>query len=311
MTVAVLMSTFNGERYVVEQIQSILQQLPADGSLIIRDDGSTDGTISEIRKFCDARIQLIQGDNLGFAASFMHLLTKIPPSSTIILFSDQDDIWMPEKIETSRLRIDEKGPTPTLYCSALTLVTEYLKPFGRSPPWPRQPTFDNALVENIATGCTIALNRAAVSLILRTARPEMIRYHDWWCYLIVSAFGEVLYDPQPRIQYRQHRQNALGMSSGGGRYVRIMQAIKRQSWLAIMQIHIREFASDFGGDITPSQRKSLEYMSIRGVRDAIRVIFSITRRRQFLKDELLFRLLVLFEMVVRRDVPFDSAKMNS
>jgi glycosyltransferase involved in cell wall biosynthesis len=306
MAVAVLMSTYNGERFVEEQIVSILQQLPADGALIIRDDGSTDQTAVRIAAFQDDRITLVRGQNMGFASSFLCLLTMIPQSVSVAFFSDQDDVWEPTKIATCCARLSGKEAAPTLYCSGLLLVSEDLEPLGRSPLWPRKPDFDNALVENIATGCTIALNRAAISLVLRTARPEQIRYHDWWCYLVVSAFGEVLYDPEPLIKYRQHRQNALGMLPGGARYLRIMQAIKRQSWLAVMQIHLREFFLTFGSEITPSQKRSLDRMLIRGARDALRVIFSLERRRQFLRDELLFRLLVAFELTVRRDFPFAS-----
>ncbi len=308
MTVAVLMSTYNGEQFVEEQVISILEQLPSDGELVIRDDGSTDQTVARVAAIRDHRIRLLQGKNIGFASSFLCLLTTIRESSTFVFFSDQDDVWEPRKIATACARLSGQEDIPRLYCSGLLLVSEQLEPLGRSPLFLCQPSFDNALVENIATGCTVALNRAAVSLILRTSRPEQIRYHDWWCYLVVAAFGEVLYDPTPQIRYRQHAQNALGMSSGGGRYLRIMQAIRRQSWLSIMQIHLREFALSFGNEISASQRRSLDRMTIRGVRDAIRVIFSSERRRQFLRDELLFRLLVAFELVVRRDLPFASRR---
>jgi glycosyltransferase involved in cell wall biosynthesis len=306
MTVSVLMSTFNGERYVLDQIRSILVQLPPDGELVIRDDGSTDETLARIATIVDSRIRLIAGGNIGFARSFLQLVSAISSAATVVFFSDQDDVWDRTKIATSCAQFSVNETTPKLYCAGLLLVSERLEPLGRSPLWPQKPSFDNALVENIATGCTIALNRSAVSLILRTTRPDRIRYHDWWCYLVVSAFGEVVYDPETRIQYRQHSQNALGMSSGGGRYVRIMQAIKRQSWVSVMQSHLHEFASTFGDELTPSQRRSLDCMSIHTARDAIRVIFSRKRRRQFFRDELLFRLLVAFELVVRRDYPFKS-----
>lgn len=308
MTVVVLMSTYNGEIFLEEQVHSILEQLPEDGALIIRDDGSSDNTVAQITAIKDNRIQLLQGKNVGFAPSFLYLLTMIPDSSTVIFFSDQDDVWGPQKIATACKRFADRTEIPRLYCSGLLLVSEDLQSLGRSPLWPRGPSFDNALVENIATGCTIALNPAAVHLILRTSRPEQIRYHDWWCYLVVAAFGEVIYDPIPQIQYRQHSQNSLGMSAGGGRYLRIIRAIRRQSWLGIMQTHLHEFALCFKSEISASQRRSLDRMTIRGTCDAFRIIFSFERRRQFLKDELLFRLMVAFELVIRRDFPFASRR---
>lgn len=298
------MSTYNGASFVEEQISSILKQLPDNGALIIRDDGSTDKTVTKIVAIKDGRINLLQGKNIGFALSFLCLLKELPESSTVVFFSDQDDVWEPQKIAAGCKGLAGRNEIPRLYCSSLLLVSENLESLGRSPLWPRKPSFENALVENIATGCTVALNRAAVSLILRTSHPSQIQYHDWWCYLVVAAFGEVLYDPIPHIRYRQHTQNALGMSSGGRRYLRIIHAIKRQSWLSIMQVHLHEFASSFGGEISASQKRSIERMTIRGTRDALRVIFSLERRRQFLRDELLFRLMVAFELVARRDFPF-------
>lgn len=302
------MSTYNGEIFLEEQVRSILKQLPDDGVLVIRDDGSTDQTVAKITAFRDNRIRLLQGKNIGFASSFLCLLTMIPESSTVVFFSDQDDVWGPQKIATACAELADRAEIPRLYCSSLLLVSETLESLGRSPLWPHKPSFDNALVENIATGCTVALNRSAVSLILRTSRPEQIQYHDWWCYLVVAAFGEVLYDPTPQIQYRQHSQNSLGMLAGGARYLRIMQIIRRQSWLSIMQTHLLEFARSFGNEISASQKRSLDRMTIRSTRDALRVIFSLERRRQFLKDELLFRLMVAFELIIRRDLPFASRR---
>lgn len=302
------MSTYNGELFLEEQVHSILEQLPEDGILIIRDDGSSDQTVAKITTIEDSRIRLLQGKNIGFAPSFLLLLTMIPDSSTVIFFSDQDDVWRPKKIATACKKLADSPDIPRLYCSGLLLVSEDLQYLGRSPLWPRNPSFDNALVENIATGCTIALNRAAVDLILRTSRPDRIRYHDWWCYLVVAAFGEVIYDPTPQIQYRQHSQNSLGMSAGGGRYLRIIRAIKRQSWLGIMQVNLHEFALCFKSEISVAQRQSIDRMTIRSTCDAFRIIFSFERRRQFLKDELLFRLMVAFELVVRRDFPFASRR---
>jgi glycosyltransferase involved in cell wall biosynthesis len=193
------MSTYCGERFVVEQLQSILGQLPPDGSILVRDDGSPDGTADVIANFADHRIVLTRGENLGFGASFLTLLARVPRDADMVMFADQDDLWLPGKIDRAWQHLQPLADRPALYGSAQMLTDAELRPLHATPPWPRGPSLLNALTENIITGCTAALNRPAVELLQRGGVPEGVRFHDWWMYLVVSAFGTVVFDDQPTL----------------------------------------------------------------------------------------------------------------
>src|SRR5687767_4472450 len=208
------MSTYNGARFIREQLQSILQQLPPRGQIIVRDDGSRDGTVDEVGAVNDARITLLRGANLGFGRSFLTLLAHAPSDADMVMFSDQDDVWLPNKVERAWRHLRALDGQAGLYGSAQMLVDSALRPLYPTPPWPRGPSLTNALTENIITGCTAALNRPALELLQRAGVPDGVHFHDWWLYLVVSAFGSVVYDNQPALLYRQHGGNVIGHGAG-------------------------------------------------------------------------------------------------
>lgn len=211
--IAVILSTYNGEKYLAEQIESILAQDDADVSLLIRDDGSHDSTVALVRDFASRHpnIRCMTGPNKGITESFLMALNEADPRCQFFAFSDQDDVWDRRKlanaVETLRSTAD---PTlPLLYCSRLEVVDENLAHLAYTRPL-RDIGFKNALFQNVVSGCTIVMNRAARDLVLRGGTAQSILMHDWWCYLAVSAFGKVLYDDRPGIKYRQHANNQLG-----------------------------------------------------------------------------------------------------
>lgn len=243
-TVVVMMSTYNGEKYIKEQIQSIIGQLGDNDSILIRDDGSKDDTLRVIESIADPRIQLIHGDNLGFAQSFLWLLYHVDDRHSVYMLADQDDIWCNGKIANASQYIKD-SEEPRLYCSRLTLVDEELQVLGDSPSFRKAPSFQNAISENIATGCTIAINAAALNIIRRVdhsiLEKQPIHYHDWWLYLNISYYGQVFWDETSRILYRQHGKNSVGMAPGLRRYWKIWQAIQKTSWVKIMILQLRTF----------------------------------------------------------------------
>jgi glycosyltransferase involved in cell wall biosynthesis len=230
----VLMSTFNGERFVIQQIRSILEQLPPGGCIMIRDDGSSDATSALVAGLGDDRVSLLRGENIGFARSFLTLLQAVPSDADTVFFADQDDVWLPGKIDRARKALAGFSLHPALYCSAQMLANEQLLPFNVTPRWPRPPSFCNALSENIVTGCTAALNRTAMELVRRAGVPDRVRFHDWWLYLVISAFGTVVFDEEPTLLYRQHAGNQIGHGPGWwGRQLRILSFLRRYDWVGM------------------------------------------------------------------------------
>ncbi len=213
---AVLLSTYDGARYLPQQLESLLRQSFGRWTLLWRDDGSSDGTVAVMREFMQAaggdRCRAAGGPagHLGIAASFLALLRQVPPGTTAA-FADQDDVWLPEKLQRGALAL-AAGPAarPALYFARQQLVDEALAPLGLSPFRGRPTAFPASLTQNVATGCTVMLNPAAVALVAASDPPDGT-LHDWWSYLVVSAAGgRLIADPVPVMLYRQHRLNAVG-----------------------------------------------------------------------------------------------------
>jgi glycosyltransferase involved in cell wall biosynthesis len=215
MRVAVLLSTYNGERWLGEQLDSIFGQTVADVVVKVRDDGSSDGTLDVLGHY-EARhpqLQHARGPNLGAAQSFLTLLRGGDGSEAYAAFCDQDDVWEPDHLERALAALATAGEGPALWCSNVLVCDEQLRPLRRLDIVRRGPSFANALVENVASGTTIVLNRAAADLVA-AGPPEHPVMHDAWAYLVVSALGTVLYDPRPSVRYRLHADNTMGLSAG-------------------------------------------------------------------------------------------------
>lgn len=214
--VNVLMSTYNGEMYVRPQIISILNQKGVNSHLTIRDDGSVDDTVQIINYFSNMNdsITATVSHNLGVVSSFFQMLKESSSEFDYYAFADQDDVWCEDKLSAAiaKLKLCSNNETPTMYCSRVEYTDEYLKHLGYSKI-PVNICFDSALVENIAFGCTIVLNKLARDLLCSFPVPTCALMHDWWIYLAMIAMGKVVYDETPRIKYRQHSKNVVGFSN--------------------------------------------------------------------------------------------------
>lgn len=231
MRVAVLMSTYNGEKFIDEQIVSILKQLPAEGLLMVRDDGSTDKTVEKIRRMKDTRIQIEIGENIGFAKSFLTLLNETPRDREMVMFADQDDVWLDGKIQRAWDSLATSEGQASLYCSGQLITDEKLNILESSERITHQPSFRNAIAENIVTGCTAAINNQALQLMLRSGVPKHVQFHDWWLYLVISAHGSVIFDDKDLILYRQHEYNYMGRGVGWfGRNLKKIQYLRKNNW---------------------------------------------------------------------------------
>lgn len=295
--VSVLMSTYQGERFVRQQLESILSQLPPHGQIIVRDDGSRDGTADAVAALDDPRVTLIRGSNLGFGRSFLTLLARVPADADMVMFSDQDDVWLPDKIERAWRHLGELGNQAGLYGSAQMLVDTALRPLQPTPPWPRAPSLANALTENIITGCTAALNRPAVALLQRAGVPDGVYFHDWWLYLVVSAFGTVVYDSQPSLLYRQHGGNVIGHGAGWiGRQRGVLRYLLRNDWVGILHRQVGAFLQHYGDALPPPTRDWILRHFRRASGGAAfrwRLVFSARRWRQAFVGDVALRVLLV------------------
>jgi glycosyltransferase involved in cell wall biosynthesis len=299
MKVVVLMSTWQGERFVEEQLRSILQQLPESGSVIVRDDGSTDSTAARVEALADPRIRVIRGENIGFARSFFRLIHEAPDDADVVMLSDQDDVWLPTKIPRAVEHLAKHESRPALYFSRLRLVDEVLNPIGESPPWPRGPSMRNALVQNIAAGCTMAINRAGLALARAHGDLARVHFHDWWLYLVFSALGEVVADPEPTILYRQHAGNVIGTGPRIGRHLATLRFIRKTNWLDVMYRQAANFVATHGDKLDSQERRFIERHFGRDAGSMLRLAFAPVRMRQTLVDETLFRGLLLAGIVTQ------------
>lgn len=213
MNIQILMSTYNGEKYIRTQLNSILEQEYQDFDLLIRDDGSTDHTCEIIKEYAEnyPNITWYAGENLGVQKSFFDLILKANLEKDYYAFADQDDKWLPGKISRA-VSILEKYPkdVPVLYCSDKTIVNDKLEPLKVTVSRVmKQATFGNALVQDMCTGCTAVMSKSLLKII-RYKIPDYVIMHDWWFYLTATCFGEVFYDTESYILYRQHGNNTSG-----------------------------------------------------------------------------------------------------
>ena len=230
----ILMATYNGARFLSDQLNSFTQQTFVDWDLWISDDGSDDGTNSILRSYVKEQegshhVRIIDGPRAGFVLNFLNLTCSCENGSEFFAFSDQDDIWQVNKLQRA---VDwlEKVPSnvPALYCSRTEIVDEYARstlPPTYSPLMKVPPSFANALVQSIAGGNTMIFNKAAKDLIDNFGGPVDVPSHDWWLYLLVTGVGgKVYYDPEPSLLYRQHHKNVVGSNQSlGALFIRLKE----------------------------------------------------------------------------------------
>ena len=219
--IAILLATYNGEKYISEQIESILKQSYDNWNLYIHDDGSNDGTLEIIKKYQEKyprKIYVLESQKVGSAKNnFFYLMRNV--KAPYYMFCDQDDVWVSNKIELTieRMKKNEKSKIniPILIFSDLKVVDENLKIIS-----PKMSKYQNLnmyykdiyhlMLQNIVTGCTCMINDKCKELALKCKKVENIIMHDWWCGIIAVYFGKIDYIDIPLILYRQHTNNSVG-----------------------------------------------------------------------------------------------------
>mgnify|MGYP001361623119 CR=1 FL=1 len=215
--VAIILGFYNGNKYLIDQLDSIISQTHNSKQIFIFNDNSSE-KINLLNSYQNKKSNSIittinRKKNLGFAGNFLFGLRDVGSNFDYYAFSDQDDIWEINKIEKALNQISKLDTfKPVLYCSRTAYYTEDCsKEIGESKYFKNKKGFKNALIQNIAAGNTIVLNRSARDLVVESLICDKYISHDWWCYqLITAAGGEVIYDKKKSVRYRQHRQNLIG-----------------------------------------------------------------------------------------------------
>jgi glycosyltransferase involved in cell wall biosynthesis len=214
--VAILLCTYNGARFLAEQLDSLESQTHQNWFVIASDDGSTDQTLEILlqyqSKWPARKLTIRSGPQKDFCQNFLSLACDPNIRADYYAFCDQDDVWLPGKLQVALNNIvaNQSVDVPYLYCGRTKYVNENLKSCGMSPLFVFPPSFRNALVQSIAGGNTMVFNQSAKNLIKKVGVVD-VPSHDWWLYqLITGVEGEVFYDREPQLLYRQHEFALVG-----------------------------------------------------------------------------------------------------
>ncbi|MCB1385605.1 MAG: glycosyltransferase [Nitratireductor sp.] len=230
---AILLATYNGAAHLDEQLESLACQDHPVIDVYASDDRSSDGTLDILRRHADrwrkGRFEIIRREAgnagsphtgtskfshglSGSNANFMSLVRNTQIDAAWYAFCDQDDIWRPSKLSKAIAWLEHQpAAVPAMHCSRTLIIEEGGKPLRPSLRFARPPSFQNAIIQNIAAGNTIVMNHAAIEALRQHTRDGAFVSHDWWAYQLVTALGgKVHYDATPLTLYRQHQRNLIG-----------------------------------------------------------------------------------------------------
>ena len=288
----VLLSTYNGERYLEEQLDSIFAQDCGNVFVLARDDGSTDATQEILKRYQGDRLEWYTGGNLGPTQSFMDLVYHAPDSE-YYAFADQDDYWYPEKLGAG-IRYLEAQSEPALWYCRKRITDETLKTLGDGRDMYYEPLrVGFSLMKSTVAGCTMEFNRALRDKLLEY-HPQKIVMHDIWVLLVALALGTVGSTDQVYMDYRQHANNCLGGETS--RWRRGIDRIKS------IPGHISnrersemagELLNGYASQLQEQDRVQLERLVRRGFADRMHLVGSNYFNRESVLDTLCIKILIL------------------
>jgi hypothetical protein len=300
--VAILLSTFNGEQFLSDQLASFVGQSHTNWQVHWRDDGSGDATSRVMADFARDTGRCVvhpNGARLRATGSFLSLLrAALEGPAALFAFSDQDDVWLPDKLAHGATALGALPPNhPGLFFCGRTLVDATLTPVGQVLAPRRRPGFPTSLTQNLAPGCCMMLNRAAARLIDAAPVPEGA-WHDWWSYLVVSASGgTIIAGRTADILYRQHSDNLVGEPLSFWRRTR---GAARRGRVPFMNVFWHQIAALQSGAV-PLSPEAAETLAIidrsrrGGWLDRLRPLYLPGFVRQTWAETLLFRIWLLLE----------------
>ena len=266
MKLAVLMSTYNGEKYIREQLDSLLAQSLRPDLIYIRDDGSKDDTAAILEEYASENpfIKYYAGKNKGPAKSFWELICTCEKADYYAL-CDQDDVWFKDKLETAvKMLKQEDNSIPLLYCSKYTLTDGDLKPINSNvSELYNYSDFSHALIYHTAPGCTFVFNEEARKKIVKyDVEKEYCLIHDAIIHKVVTMFGKMILDNTSHMYYRQHGNNEIGMNANGfkvflGRVNRFLNGKIRN----YRSKTAKSLLNVYGNEVSPDKKKLLNIVA--------------------------------------------------
>lgn len=293
--VAVVMSTYNGAKYIKEQIDSILNQTYKNIELVIRDDGSSDNTVKIIESYQKkyANIKLITGKNLGFIKSFFELLRLV--EADYYSYADQDDVWMPNKIELAveeLNKLDDSKPNLSFgnsdyYDENMNLINEGEKH--------RKYSFIMALFACVTQGMTMTINKTTRDLIVKNP-PKTCFFHDWWTYLICVGMGNIAYSDVTTVKYRRMKTNATVEGQGYCRlFIWRIKNLLMNDGIKDIKRQMINYKKTYYNELSDENKKVLDLFSEQKYHffKALKKTFYPKKLRVRFVDDLMLRILFL------------------
>ena len=294
--VHVLLSSYNGERYIKEQIESILHQSYENVELYVRDDGSTDGTVTILKEYEQkGLIHLETGTNVGFVASFQWLIAN-GGEADYYAFSDQDDVWFADKLKMAvEMLAETEAEKPVLYFSNYDYYDCDLNFIAHRDSKSPYRSFVNSLVDCVTLGFNSVFNRTAQQMVTKQM-PKKSTGHDWWMYMVCEGMGEVIYDERPTVKYRRHGRN---VSDGGDSFIKFqIWRFKRffvNHYFHHIHEQIKEYSQIYRTQLSEKHRRQLDLFTRDGFHPiiALHKVFYPAKLRQGIVDELFLRCVFL------------------
>ena len=262
--IGILLCTYNGERYLQEQLDSISKQSYQNWHIYASDDGSVDATVQILKLFQAThggkRITMLEGPRMGPTNHFLSLIRKTSNQCDYFAYCDQDDIWHHYKLERAISMLSSLDPNmPNLYCSSTRYISKNGEFLQNSYIFKKKPSFQNALVQSIAGANTMVFNSCAEKILNQTPALTNLVAHDWWTYILLSGCGgNIIYDPRPSVDYRQHSKALVGENRTiRAKMIRIKKLVygRYKAWND-ENIKALDF---FLLNLTPTAQASLEY----------------------------------------------------
>lgn len=292
--VAVIMSTYNGEKFVREQLDSIINQTYRNVEIVVRDDGSSDNTVSIIKEYQQKynNITLHEGKNLGFVKSFFELLKLA--DADYYSYADQDDIWMENKIELAVSSLNELDDSkPNMVFGNSDYYDENMKLIGKGER-NKKYSFLKALFSCCGQGMTMTVNKKTRDMIIES-NPKTCFFHDWWTYLLCVGLGNVAYNNVVTVKYRRMKQNATSEGQG---YIRLlMWRIKNlllNDGMQDIKQQMLNFKDYYYHQLSKENRKIIDlFSSDYSLENSFKKAFYPRRIRNRLIDDIMIRIVFL------------------